>query len=734
MGGEWNRRLWRTRATGVRLHLGTGFAVAFLVMLFSLSPPGVMLETTLGLPLLYAWRGPLPPPPRTVLVKLDDWSASGLGPAVSVDRWPRELHACLIRRLTDAGAALVVLDIHFNAQPATPPADFTLPAGCPGHRGGGTQQLREEIRRAGNVLLASHLGSSAAPGNGAADALRWEELPAAAVADGALGTSPFPLSAEQDQVTQFWSFFHFGEREIPTLATLAAHAASLPAKGPPGTLRPRLEALRRQLREVGPASAASGGERILAADPVHYLNVYGPPGWFTSLDYAQVLDAAQRDRLAAEVAGATVFVGAAEHRTNTTLDTWRTGYPVDGGARYGGVELVATAYANLVEDSALRPLAGWQHALLILALAGVVFAATWWCELALVAGVAVATALAYATVAHLAFSHWGLWLPLATPVGVAVPAFALGATALHYRQARRLWSRLLDVASRYVSTQALARHFDGRVPGPATELAFGVILASDAQHFARLIERVGGDPRRLVPRLNDYYAAITRPIADVSPPGTVLDIAGDGMFALWQGDGAAPSLAATRPARLAACQAALEIVAAVDRDNRHHADMPLPTRVGLHAGSVAVGDLQAHGRQFYKAVGDVSNTASRVEGLNKVLGTRLLATAAVVEGLEDALLLRPCGRYRLPGKTVAQQVFEVMALHEDGNADQRALCERFGAALDALARGDGAPAFAELKAAHPDDGPTAVLHAAATGQGLPLAEDDDGAVIVIESK
>ena len=69
------------------------------------------------------------------------------------------------------------------------------------------------------------------------------------------------------------------------------------------------------------------------------------------------------------------------------------------------------------------------------------------------------------------------------------------------------------------------------------------------------------------------------------------------------------------------------------------------TRVGLAEGEIVMGNLAAGDRFSFGAVGEPLNVATRLEQLNKQLGTRVLATRGVVDGLAD-LRLRAIGPVR----------------------------------------------------------------------------------------
>jgi adenylate cyclase len=85
----------------------------------------------------------------------------------------------------------------------------------------------------------------------------------------------------------------------------------------------------------------------------------------------------------------------------------------------------------------------------------------------------------------------------------------------------------------------------------------------------------------------------------------------------------------------------------------------------------------------YRPVGDIVNTATRIEGLNKRLGTRLLASTDVVRGL-GGFLTRELGTFLFAGKSQPVTVHEVFCRKEMALARQKDTCVLFAAGLDAF--------------------------------------------------
>jgi adenylate cyclase len=167
------------------------------------------------------------------------------------------------------------------------------------------------------------------------------------------------------------------------------------------------------------------------------------------------------------------------------------------------------------------------------------------------------------------------------------------------------------------------------------------------------------EPRELKMRLNHYFEFLFQPIRERG--GTISDIVGDSMLAFWENN---PCPVRTR---VQACHAAMDIqrqigaAGGVDYESNK-----LPTRIGLHAGEIFIGNVGAGDHFEYRAVGDTVNTASRIEGLNKHLGTRVLLSAEVANILEG-VNLRRVGNFRLKGKNDPLEIFELVCdRHECG--------------------------------------------------------------------
>lgn len=169
------------------------------------------------------------------------------------------------------------------------------------------------------------------------------------------------------------------------------------------------------------------------------------------------------------------------------------------------------------------------------------------------------------------------------------------------------------------------------------DLHNSVCLVTDAQGYSRLSESLS--PTELADLMQEYYLAIIPAIRDSG--GIISDVAGDGVIALW------PHLDAHK-AWDTLRQAVERINTNIDQFNAAHTKTPLPTRIGIHAGEIILGHFGAMDHHEFRAMGDIINTTSRIEGANKLLGTRVLVSENCVQKNDPSL--RDLGLYQFVGK------------------------------------------------------------------------------------
>lgn len=716
--------------------VGIGAFAGLCGALFVISPLGEMFERSVGLGWLFGTRGPIDPPPAVAVVGINGATGSDLGlPSVPV-QWPRTVHGELIAELVRREVGLIVFDIHF-AEAKNQQEDDAFAAA---------------IKSAGRVVLLEKLIARNQPlldAQGQPRGSLWVESvvpPLEILSAGSAGLGPFPLPKLGASVYEFWTF-KSSTGGTPTLPAVALQLYvtqqnpdwrhSLAAKGildPEATVDAEegdeavsaLRYLMQQLRAgalsaaeetpsatalpMARADTASGSDvslRALAAlyekPDLRYLNLYGPPGTITTIPYQAVVRAG-RDKTAnddlPDLRGKIVFVGYSDLHDPGQPDRFYTVFTGDDGVDLAGVEIAATSFANLLTDSAidyLSPVANFSLVALFGLAAGMVaflLPAAW--------GVPIlfASATGYGFLAQRQFDAQDLWLPLATPLLAQLPLALLVGLFAQYLVERRRGDRVSAAISYYLPDNVardLAKH--ALDPGSANKVVFGTCLATDMAGFSSIAEKL--PPGELAAFLNDYFDGLSRPLREHRVD--VTEFRADGIMCAWTA--AAPAADVRRRAVLAALGAAAAITEFKNRN-------PLLTsqlRIGLEAGWVYVGHAGGGGHFVYSIVGDSANTASRLESLNKHLGSQVLASRSVVEDLDD-ILLRPLGRFLLMGKSEPIEVVEIVAVKAQATDTELERCASFAAALGRFTDGDWAAAeqrFDALLDHHPTDGPAA---------------------------
>jgi adenylate cyclase len=138
--------------------------------------------------------------------------------------------------------------------------------------------------------------------------------------------------------------------------------------------------------------------------------------------------------------------------------------------------------------------------------------------------------------------------------------------------------------------------------------------------------------------------------------GVVIDYYGDGVSAMWNAPLETPDHADR------ACAAAMQMLATLPRVSRQWQRLlpePLQLGIGLHSGTVQVGNAGAPQRLKYGPRGSAVNVASRVQTAAKRLDVSLLATNEVRKRLSSRFVTLKVCTARLPGLNEPLELFTV---------------------------------------------------------------------------
>jgi adenylate cyclase len=701
--------------------LKLGLLVGLLGLCLSVTPVGVHLEEEFGLSWLFKLRGARQAPSDVIVVAIDRESAETLSLPAEPNKWPRSTHATLTANLANAGASVVAYDLLFDKS-REPEHDA---------------DLARAIAAAQNVVLVGYLKRKIIPGKAAVDEL---VAPIPPIADSAAAIAPFPLPKVPARVNGFWTFVDSGGEDSAVLPVVAfqlhalrvydklleilkdvapGHATLLPASAKEVITERKVEALALSLRSLfsGNSDIATDVSRRLqssefgtdeerlirsllrlySGSEVQYLNFYGPPRSVTTIPYSRALSASRSDTN--EFEGKAVFIGFAESLQPDQKDNYYTVFSQDSGLDLSGVEIAATAFANLLEDIPVRRLSEPAHLGVIFGFGLLIAIACHYFSIVVSAVVLLSLLVAYLAIAVDQFSVAGIWLPLIVPLFLQAPIAFAYASFRKYRHADRERQNIKQAFGYFLPTSVVDQFVEKTHPdSSANQLVFGTCLATDAARYTAVAESM--DPIQLNALMNDYYREVFRPVQEFG--GIVSDVEGDAVLAIW---------AASKPdveLKKRACEASLAIASAVDRFNQNSQRSPLCTRIGLDSGGMSLGSVGAGAHYEYRAVGDTVNSAHRIQGLNKRLQTCVLASEATLDGV-DEFLTRRVGSFLLAGKTRPLTIFELQCRKADASCEQLWLCEAFADALESYRRRQwriAQKAFLKILRLHPGDGPT----------------------------
>jgi adenylate cyclase len=687
-----------------------GLLMGVLGLAVGLVPFGHDLEENVGLEVLFKLRGTRQAPADVVIVGIDETSTTALNLPSDPAKWPRSHHARLTDILAQAGAVIIAFDMSFAE------------ARTPGH----DQLFADAIHQARNVILFEYLAREILPLTDRSGSpmghlhLDRRVPPIPLLAQAAVALAPFPLPKVPVRVSQYWTFKTAAE-DMPTLPVVALQLFALgvydeflqlltqvsPSQAvmlPPhrgaimttaieGTVRGIRDIFNNEpltaqrmlgaLQTAGVPFNDATKRRLLTllirmyqSPQSRYLNFYGPPGTITTIPYHQVLrlwEESRTGRHQVDFNGKAVFVGLSERLRPEQKDGFYTVFSQPTGLDLSGVEIAATAFANLLEDMPIRPPHFHSHLAVIFfwgALLGII------CRLlptTLAICSAVSMSVAYLAIAYHQFTAMGSWYPLIIPLLFQMPCACFCAVLwknFDTNKERKIIRKLFGYyIPNKVVDQLLRNNLDFKTDN---QLVYGVCLSTDAAQYTPLAEKM--NPRELNSFMNRYYEVVFTPIQERG--GIVSDVIGDAVLAIWAATHPDPAL------RRQTCLAALEIASAAQQFIGDSGTMPLPTSIGLHCGHMLLGSVGAVAHYEYRAVGDIVITATRLQGLNKYLGTRILVSEEALSHVEG-FLTRELGEFLLVGKSKPLVVYELLCRLGDATSQQRGLCADFAGALAA---------------------------------------------------
>jgi adenylate cyclase len=515
--------------------------------------------------------------------------------------WPHSVHARLLDALTNAGAAVVAFDVQFSEPDRAGPKE--------------DEALARAIRAHGHVVLASDVRYIET-----AQARQWvpveplEALRAAGAVDGFAR-----VDFDRDQVV----------RRMP--------------EKPDAFWRQIVLSLLRLHPEI----------RIREPRPGAMIRYAGPIFTFQYVPYHQALDPSKlpADLFKDQVVIVGWHVQASPNADTRPSDVFNTPFTGLGGWFVPGPEVHASMLETALRGDAIYPVGDTAAAAFV---GCMVLLSAWlmrrW-RPAVSAAAALTVIAAIIALDWAFFMHANAWLGSAGAAasGVAAMYVVYGALAYLREQHRRM--ELRRAFGLYVSPEVVDHVMANR-----KRLALGgerrdiTVMFTDLEGFTALTERLGAE--QVAKILNLHFTGATRIVKQHG--GTVNRFIGDAVMAMWGAPLDDPQQA--RNAVLAACEMQADVARLRDELARQGLP-PIRMRVGLHSCNAIVGNLGSDDRFDYTAIGDGVNLGARLEGVNKLYGTGILASGDTVARMGGHPRMRLIDEVIVKGKSEPVEIF-----------------------------------------------------------------------------
>lgn len=597
--------------------------------------------------------------PSILLVGIDDASLQMYGQWP----WPRALHGQLVDRVSKAGAAAIVFDILFAEPSSLGSADddalaASIKSAAQNSRGGGSSD------KGGFpfVVLGNKLGALVSEQN-------TPELSQELAAERADALDKLTAAAVEGFMDADSSLSSVAADGSMRKASLVRWARGPAAGGGREGWQPSLDLAAFALyKGVDLGSIRYGPDSITVGDVViptnsqHEINIeYFHSEEGTSQDslapipYARMLTGA----LPPDFPGSHVMLGDDQIKGHVVLvgpttpglgDVTST--PVGSMC---GVFVHAQILNQLIQRKWVRDTPQWLYiGMMTLLPALVVVLMTRLGGLATVLMIVGPVLLLWEGSLFLMAHGW--WLP---PIGPIVTTFIAASAFALYQFLRGHY-----LLRQYI-TPELARDLlmAGGEAARTSEVECTVIF-SDIRGFTTLNESMS--PSKMVALLKEYHS-LTVPIYE-KHGGRCLDYLGDAQMVVY-GDPMTQKRAREKNHAVAAMRAAVEAHEAIEEMNARwqaKGDPPFEVGIGACSGVVALGVLGADSAHLqYTVIGDVTNTAARVQGLSRDLSAPVIAAESTIATGGDRILAEKLKSVALKGKAKEVTVYRVLGIRDD---------------------------------------------------------------------
>lgn len=261
----------------------------------------------------------------------------------------------------------------------------------------------------------------------------------------------------------------------------------------------------------------------------------------------------------------------------------------------------------------------------------------------------------YTLLSFFIYSKFGLIIEVFNP-SLGILLSWLGTVLYNYLVVEREKKHVRNTFSRFVSPEVVNSILDSdkdiELGGEIRDVA---IFFSDIRGFTSISENM--NPRDIVEMLNEYFTEMTDIIFKYN--GTVNKYIGDAIMAIF----GAPIDLDNNSER--ALRVSIEMRRQLKLLNNRRVLLnksPINIGIGLHKGSVLVGNIGSTRQMEYTVIGDAVNVCSRIEGLTRIFNTDLLISDEFYQEVKELVEVTTCEAIEVKGKKDKIIVHKVIRL------------------------------------------------------------------------